>query len=201
MKLTYEMLVSYVLGELPANEAGAVEATVRQDRAAADSVKRLAAILSTMKTDDTVEPTPAAVRRALALHASAQRPAVAGWLDALRRVVAQLTFDSRTQAATAGFRSASAGFLLSYESEVGSIELQAEPAMGRDDRWRVVGQFGGSGAESFQVAACKPATFEPVGHSQVDEHGMFRLYVQRGTYTLLIAGREQVVILPDIRCE
>ena len=140
--ITDEQLILYAVGELAPLESVATERHLAASPQAAAYVAKVQAVLETMRTDESEAPSVVVIKRTIAAFSGGgESQESLGWLEPLRRRVAQLIFDSRAQPALAGFRGASASYQLAYDSDSRRVELRVSPPQrSARDAWRVRGQ-------------------------------------------------------------
>lgn len=201
--ISFEQLVAYAAGELTAPERLAVEQHIAQNPAAAAAVSLYRSLRDAARADDTVAPPAATLAAAKQLMADqlARKPAAgSGWLETLRRTVADLVFDSRPRLAAAGLRGAGESYQLAFESPAASIDLEIERYVeGGQTRFRLMGQVTPNAQIAIgTVALSAPGAFVPVTMTQADERGVFSLSTEAGTYDVLITVEDAIVILPGV---
>ena len=197
-----EQLIAYAAGDLAGPAADAVAAHIGGCPGCAATVARYRGVAAAVAADDSVPPPAAIVARAKAIFPR-REPAAAGALAALRRVVADLTFDSRGGFALAGVRSGGGGsgraYQLAYESEAGDLDLQLEPPAAPDARWRLLGQVGlDDDLPGIRVALAAPGGDAPLAETEADPHGVFDLAAVPGTYDLSVALPTAVIVVPNL---
>ncbi|NNM26469.1 MAG: hypothetical protein HKO59_10885, partial [Phycisphaerales bacterium] len=139
--IPFATLVAYASGEMTPAEAAAFERRLTTTGLSTVAT-RLREIITTLRRDDSEAPTEAAVRRALAEFRPTPATAtpMGTPLAALRRIVAELVFDSRRQTTLAGFRGGVAAYQLGFESTLGRVGVQISETKARDAGWRLRGQ-------------------------------------------------------------
>ncbi len=202
---TYDRLVAFAAGELSGTAAAEVEAIAARDPEAAAVIRRFRLAVETGRRDDSVAPPADVLSRARALFASRPAPARAGLLDALRRIIAELVYDSRLQPALAGVRGVGRSRQLSFESELADIDVEIEPLTGESpERLRVSGQIarrGGApaaGAAPLGISLAAPGSLEALSSATADPRGMFSMNAIPGRYDLLITVDDAVLVLPGV---
>ncbi len=201
--IRFQQLVAYASGELEGQEAAQVEAYLARWSIAAGDVTRLRETLEIMRSDDSEEPTPEAVGRALAVVARSRKPvAPRRPLAGLDRILTRLVFDSRAQLAIPGYRGPASSYQLAYECEQGRIDLHVLPTSPVARGWyRIRGQVAWrSKVDSGFVCLIKKGADEPVESVMSDQHGRFRVDAPPGVYDLLIevAQGDQVLVASDL---
>lgn len=194
----YERLIAYAAGELAPLEATAVERELAQDAAAAATVARFRRAMTAVRDDRSESPPAAALAAAKALF----RPAPAGpsLFDRLRRVLADLVYDSRTQPALVGVRGGGSTYQLTYESGMGEIDVQVETAPGGDAApRRLIGQVTLNEPAAFgRVVITAPGTEETIASASIDAGGVFSLTTGAGNFDLWIALGDAVIVVPGV---
>ena len=203
-KPTYEQLIAYAAEELSPGEAARVEAHLARDRGAARTVARFRLAWTALAADDGVDPSPQLMARAKATFSPPPAPAPTRWWEHVEQVIATLIFDSRTQPALAGYRGRGSGFQLSFESDVGLVDLQAEPAgapplADGESGWHLMGQIDVSepGATA-NVALVRRGQHAPTAEVNADPAGVFSMDAPGGRYDLYIRFGASYVALRDV---
>ena len=202
--VTYERLIAYAAGELPAGKAAEVEGHLPTHRAAAASVALYRAVGECVRRDDSVSPPATAVARARAIFRRKPVPAGSSWLDRVTATAARLIYDSRVQPAGVRHADASRRIQLAYEADDLDVDLAAEPsaAAGRSGGWRMIGQINpATGSGGIAVAVVRTGTRSAVAETRADERALFTLEVPPGTYDLFLKLPRGVVVLPDLDLE
>lgn len=203
---SYEELLAYVARELPADEAAHLAARLERDPDAARTVHLLRLLLDASRVG--ADPPAASVAAAKALYRdrvarAASRSAAGAW-SALRRIAATLLFDSRATPAFAGSRGAASGYQMTFESELGEIDIDVAGAAPGASEGVIRGQLvrpgpgPASASTSATVAVAAPGQFRPLSAADIDAEGMFTLRAPPGRYDLLVAWGDGVVVLPDV---
>lgn len=197
-----EDLIAFAGGETTGAAAAGVSAHLDQCPVCKGVVARVRLVGEVMHAPAPVEPPPALIARAKALFGTAADAPAArpDRLEPLRRIVAQLVFDSGAgQApAMAGFRGGGDRHL-TYVAEAVQIDLRVRPPHDQGGAWRVQGQVD---AEKLIPAAA--VDLAPVGEEGVvarattDEYGMFDLAAPAGRYDLLIHLPCALQVLPGL---
>lgn len=201
--VTYEQLVAYAAGRLPAGQIEAVEAFVRSNIDAAETVRRLTQVRELVRGDDSVAPPVSTIEAAKSLFRERTAPRTAPyWMAALDRVLANLIFDSRTKPALAGLRGGGDRYQLTFESEDIGIDLDIERP--REGQTRVLlGQVSADDPQ-FQeqcIVLSEPGSFAPVTAATPDRTGMFKLEAGAGVFDLLIAVQGRLVVIPNLEIQ
>lgn len=202
-RLSYEELVAYAAGELDPARSAEVAALLAGDVSARRVITRLEALLALARADDSTEPPQNVAEQARALFRERAQPTPAGtdWLTALRRIAAELVFDSRPRAALAGLRGATANYQLAFESELADVDLEVRSGEGTAPRV-VQGQVSVRGELPVKALAFAPAgSLEPTAHSSPDKHGMFKTELEPGKYDVFVSIQDTVVVLSDVVIE
>lgn len=195
----FAQLLAYAVGELDDSDMASVERAIAASPLAQADLARIRTILQTMRTDDSVAPPDALVRRIQASFEStaAERPGIA---DAVRRVLGRLVFDSRAELALAGFRGVEDSFQLSFESEVASLDLECDLS-GDPNRptWSIIGQVeSDAGVGGLNATLYASGSSTPVARTVTDEHGVFRAELGAGAYDLHLEFPGQVVVFSSV---
>ncbi|MCA9242751.1 MAG: hypothetical protein KDA32_02260 [Phycisphaerales bacterium] len=193
---TFEALLAYALGD--ATDADTIRRAVAGNSEAARTLRTIESTLTAMRTDDSEAPSPEALRRAMAIMTP--KPQKLGWLETIQRVVADLVFDSRLQPALAGFRSASAGVQLVFQSEVGEIELQVAPRPSSEgEGWVVTGQMTPM-ADDVEIVVLS-GDGDVVTTTMLDDAGMFTFPLETDTFQLMIRAGSGAIVIPQVDIE
>ncbi len=199
--LRFSDLVDWVEGRLSEEEARAVAARVSQgDESVQQDLAWLRTFHRIRQTVRLASP-PSRVREVLqrrfADYASKRQPP-----GIFRRLLAELSFDSRSQPAPAGVRSAAAEGLerqLIYSTEVAEIALNLRPHV-QDEGVEVTGQvFSAPGAaeDTFTLQLLHDTV--EVSLATTDELGEFALgAVPAGEYELVVSAGQFEVVLPSV---
>jgi hypothetical protein len=168
-------------------------------------------VRQSLRDDDSVEPSSEAMSRAKAIFAQrAMAPSAASnaaaWLENAQRFIARLVYDSRVQPAAVRFAGQADRINLSFETETGEIDVQAErlPEEERDGPWwRVVGQISDATAGRSEIALARRGSNDALLGAATDEHGGVSLETLPGEYDLLIraareAALERVIVLSPL---
>lgn len=201
----YERLIAFAAGRLPTAEAELVEAWLAKNPEAAASVRRFQEFKRLRLADDSVavpESTLASAKELFADRVRRSEQHALSWMEKLERIVAKLILDSRPQVSLAGFRGGGDEYQLAYETDDVEVDLEIEPTDDADER-RVMGQVSvitGDGATKCIVLS-EPGSFEPVTMAEPDAHGMFELKATPGTFDLLLAVGETLVVVPNVEVQ
>lgn len=193
-----EQIIALAAGELQGSEAQTVHEAIQRHPELARRVERLRTIIATLRTDDSVAPPPEVVQKARDIFA-ATRAGRPGWAEQLRRVVAELVFDSRVRPALAGFRGLAESFQLAYAVGATEVDLRCEPLPGSArERWTVTGQVVSQTSLPTHVTLKRCGTEEVCAAVQTDEHGVFLVEAPTGCYDLVLELPGQAVVLPQV---
>ena len=108
----------------------------------------------------------------------------------------------------AGIRGVGTTFQASYETEQLSVDIEAElieesaGEYSAQQRWRLMGQLDmPESVSNVDVAMIPAESTSAINAKQTttDEHGMFTVEVEAGTYDLLIHCGESVVVLSNVK--
>jgi anti-sigma factor RsiW len=195
MTISDEQLVAYATGELPVEDTALVERHLAEYPDKHAFVNRIRDAVFTMRTDDSVAPSPAAVQRTLEAMRDERRAAWTEWIDRAKRFVSELVFDSRMQIAVAGHRGAAEGYQLGYESDAARIDLSVTPAGTTPRRWRVRGRVTAHGDDAPGAVVLRlRGTREAVASAAVDEGGRFVIDPEPGVYDLIVRMGETAAV-------
>lgn len=200
--VTYEQLLAFAAGDLPPDQAAAVETHMRHNPDAERTVRIFRLVRDAAGAAAGTNPPERTIAAAKALFRERGARAAAGQpgiFESLRQVLATLLFDSRAEPAYAGLRGAASGYQLSFESELGEIDLEVSaPQPGMAER-QVRGQLSLSGpAAGITVALSAPGQFTPVTTTDADADGLFTLTAPLGRFDVLVASSDAVVVLRNI---
>lgn len=199
--ITNDQILAYAAGHLDAETAERVEAHLRRDAKAAKTVAVYRLAAARTAGDDTVAPPAEAIQRAKAIFRSRPAPAVPSWPERIEAVIASLVFDSRLQPMAVRHAERTGGFQLGFEVEDAEIDLRAERLGAAGNRWRVIGQVSRDGdrPEALEISALPSGTTRPCLVEWADEHAMFTLELDAGSYDLRLSAPGSVIVLPGIR--
>ncbi len=202
--VSLEQLAAFVLGELPPADRDQLAAAIAGDTHLTGELRRLEQIVEVMRTDDSVLPPRPTVERAIGIMAMVTSPghSIFSSLNRAAAILASIIFDSRAQAAVAGFRGALAGHQLGFSCPACEIDLQiAQPAPGSTSFTLRGAIDTTSGAPATHVALAHRDSSEPITQAPVDEHGNFRIESGAGDFDLLIAVGDAMVVVEALRLE
>lgn len=201
--LSEEKILSLLLGELDQDQAALVQKAVDQSPEFSQRAARMRAILETIRTDDSEAPGAEAARAALRAvcppESSGKR---SNWWETLDRIIAAITFDSRTQPALAGYRGGTQGYQLSYEAPDVDIDVEVRARSEEDESAGgvILGNIAAAGGAG-DVVLLESGSGAPVLHGRADQRGNFRIEAPQGEYEMGIRLAERVVMLSGIRIE
>lgn len=198
--VTQQILEKYAAGELDPADRVRVEQHLRTSPDDAAIVRRLQAIVRTLRTDAD-GPSRSLLDAAIRLF----RPRTPSLLERLvggvQATLAALVHDSRTAPALAGFRSVQEAVEVAYSADSVEIEMRCEPVLDAGvEKWRIVGQVtladGVAGNPVLEFAATdKDADVVEV---QVDAAGMFAADLESGCYDVVLKAGDRVVVIPEL---
>jgi hypothetical protein len=195
-------LLAYALGDLDATRTPAITAHVATCTDCAAVIARVEMVRATVRADAALAPSARALARVTALAAGRARPRperISG-IAALKRVVASLTFDSRSSPAHAGLRGHTTAYLLRYELDTLDLDLEIEPAGGPDvESWQITGQISAPDPIGpLPLAFAAPGSLQPLRELRTDADGMFFAELPPGTYDALIQLDDHLVTVPGL---
>lgn len=196
-RLTFELLLAYAAGELTPGQAAEVAAKLAADPEAARRAAQIRATIEALRTDDT-QPAPPATRAAAVQLFRPRGPVASapGLIANLRRIVADLVFDSRAQPALAGLRGAGRSYQLSYTSEPADVDLDVTAEA---EQRQVRGQVSVTGAaRAIEVRWTRAGSEQPLPGVTPDEHGAFAFRTPPGNFELQVRVGEDVVVLANL---
>lgn len=200
-----ERLLAYAAGELDAALAADVEARLRASPKQAATVARYQAIQAILRADDSVAPPASVIARAKAIFPPPKETPEPGLLhglgDAVHKVIAELTFDSRRGLlpGLAGFRGGGASRQLVFEADGIVIDLHVEPPADDEQRWRIMGQVDTDDLEHGLVVGLMPVGDDGAAIAvTTDAHGGFHLSAAAGAYSIVVRVSDSVVVLPNL---
>jgi anti-sigma factor RsiW len=190
-----EHLVRYVVGDLGADEAGRVEASVRRSPGLAEALAEVRRVVGTLAGDRSREAPAELVARAVALLGPPAAPGLGARVLEGLRVVARLVHDSWQPAAVAGFRGTARQRQLTYASDLGAIDLQLRAMPRSAAAWRLLGQLEHPAVPDAPVALLQSATGRECGRARTDERGLFSMTAGPGTYDLLVEMGPRTLVI------
>lgn len=194
-------LIAYLLGETDEKESAHVSGHVAGCEACAASLSRAMSVQQTLRADRELAPGPsaAAIERVKSLvmpHHAASRPSAA--IDVMRRVVAALTYDSRTVGAQAGLRGESTSYLLSFAHGHLSLDVEIEPSIDKaSEHYSLIGQLSGEAVdEPDEVVIVGGRGFTSI--VPCDDSGVFAVVLEPGRYDVLVDHDRELVVFSEI---
>jgi hypothetical protein len=200
-------LLAYAAGELDTAMAADVEAVLKASPELAATVARYRAVQAILRADDSVAPPAPVLARAKAIFPVRAEPAapdhLLGLFDTVRRVVAELTFDSGgAMPALAGFRGGGVSRQLVFEADGTVVDLQLEPPIDHEQRWQIIGQVETAALEDGLVVGLAPLDDEGSALAvTTDTHGGFHLSALAGSYNIFVRIEDSLVVLPNLVIE
>lgn len=195
-----ERLIAYASDELRGGDATAVAKHVVGCAACAATVARYRMVRDFVRTDEAFAPPAVAVSRAKSLFIPPAPSPARDLFAPLRRIVAELVFDSG-----GGFAPALAGFRgggdrhLTYEAESIEIDIQVTPLVEPEGEWRVLGQLAADREPGIVALEAVPVgRREAVASTTSDEHGVFELQMPAGTYDVVARFPDAEVVVSDL---
>jgi anti-sigma factor RsiW len=193
-----ERLIAYASDELRGGDATAIADHLVGCAACAGTVARYRMVRDFVRADEAFAPPVAAVTRAKSLFTVPAPPPARDLFAPLRRIVAELVFDSGGPTpALAGFRGTGDRHL-TYEAEAVEIDVQATPVE-PEGEWRLLGQLAADrelGPVALEVVPAGGR--EAVASTVSDEHGVFQVQVPAGTYEVVARLPDVEVVVPDL---
>lgn len=192
-------LIAYADEVLDGADATRIAAHLGRCTACAGTVARLLMLREAVRADVAFAPSAAAISGAKALFA-APRPAARDMLEPLRRIVAQLVFDSGSalSPALAGFRGGGDRHL-TYETESIEVDIQVQPVEGAGEDWTILGQVATENDEAPAVLELVIANDDAaVATATSDANGMFRFAGPAGWYDVIVRFPDRIVVLPGV---
>lgn len=199
----FEQLVAYVTGRIDAQEATRIEQHLARHPADARTVECLRAVVAAGRAGPLATVPDATLAAAKALYAERRVPQAgpsvwAAVLESARRLIAELVFDSRPQAALAGIRGGGGAFQLSYRCELAEVDMEIEKAA-TGATWRLMGQISSTGnSQPRCVMLTERGSNVPLTSVDPDEHGVFSLQAAQGEFDLLVILDSSVLVIAGI---
>ena len=199
--VTQADLMAFVMGDSSASDAARIEQAIAGSAALADEAARLRLIFRVLSSEAVNTPPDAVKQRVFSLLGERKSSLIESILSGVRAAIATLSFDSRAVPALAGFRSASEAVELSFESELGEVDLRLEPTMIQGvERWRAVGQLAATREPSGPATVSfvrSDAAVEPIC-TTTDVHGAFQQQLEGGCYDVIIRLDDRALVLSDL---
>ena len=195
--MSFEMLVSYAVGELNADDSRAMEHALRMSPAAAALVVQIRQVVDGLCAGPVKMPRRAVIDRAIAVFNERERLTPAVWLQSAFGVIARLLSDSRRTVAVAGFRGGTWGYQLCYRAGESIVDLQVTPMTASElPLFMVRGQLERDEPVGPSFAQLVNAETDAViDQAILDDGGWFNLQAAPGLYNLVIgAGAEAIVV-------
>lgn len=195
----FEHLLAYVCQALDDTAAAAVATHLAACADCATTVHRVRLAKETLRRDATFQPPPALVDRAKSLLRSDRRDVIGRLAAPLRRVIAELTFDSRRgPVALAGFRGGSAAIQLAFTGGGVEVDLQLDPPAEPGSPWQMLGQVAAEPAAAATVTVAVAGADLIVARTATDNHGLFSLEAPPGRYDFVVTLSDQLLVLPNL---
>jgi|GEM_PF-2356376 len=195
--LTYDelILIAFENTDLSRDDARATH--IAECSECQSTLRLFEATRTTVVVDATASPSTKAMNRVLGLIEH-RKPQVAALPNPVRRLFGALTFDSRAAYATAGLRGKSDSYLLSYEQEHATLDLEIEPAANKSSSvWHITGQFelpGQAGSADIAIIGGRGASIA----THCDEFGVFSFAVEPGMYDLFVSLDDSTLVFPEV---
>jgi hypothetical protein len=198
----FSELLDWLEGKLPPDQAQAVaERLETADQATQADLDWLRLFLQARQSVQFASPPPSlrnTLRERFAAYAEARQPP-----GLFQRLLATLTFDSRTQAAAVGLRSARAEEgqqrQLIYTTETAEIALSVQPTL-PNTNFTVTGQIfpaGETPAQAFSVQLLREAS--EVDLAAADELGEFTFTdLPAGEYEMVVSAGDFEMVIPSL---
>ena len=200
--IAFEKLLSFISGQLHADEADAVAAHVAGCPACGAIVARFREVQAVVRASAEAAPSAAVLARAKALFVPPRPvpgpPPRPSFGDVIRRVIGELSFDSRGAFALGGVRGSMSGYQLAFESEEADVDLQIEPPDDEGAGWRLLGQVDPHDAGPVGAVELMPVGGERGVAAEIDAHGVFALRTPPGHYDLVVRRAEVELVLPGL---
>jgi len=196
----YQDLIDFAADRCRPDAAARAEAAVRTSPDARRTVALYKAVHHAVATDDSVAPPPDVVARAKARFNRQRSSVLARALASIDRVIATLVFDSRAQPALAGFRGTDLSVRLSFECDLGDIDLEVSGS-GSCER-SIIGQIHAhESMTDVRVGLTAPGMTEVIAEVSVDPDGGFELAAFAGVFDLSILVGESLITVPSLEIE
>lgn len=165
----------------------------------AETVARYRLVAATLRNDDASAPSQAVLSRAKALFTGEPRAQARDVLAPLRRIIAELVFDSGGMTPQlAGFRGGGDRHL-TFVADTVQIDLTLQPPVDREGSWHIHGQLDADDLLPVAIVDLVLTRDDlAVVRTETDEVGMFTLAAPAGHYDILVRLPELVQILPSL---
>ena len=182
-------------GDVTADEAAHVAGCAL----CAETVARYRLVAATLQNDDAPAPSHAALTRAKALFSVQPRAEAPDILAPLRRIIAELVFDSGGMTPQlAGFRGGGDRHL-TFVVDAVQIDLRLQPPVDLEGSWHIHGQLDAD--DLLPVATVDLVLTREdlaVVRTETDEVGMFSLAAPAGRYDILVRLPDLIQVLPGL---
>ncbi len=195
--LTFDELITIAFNdtELPREDARAIHIAGCDE--CQTTLRLVGAARSTLTIDAQAVPSAHALSRVLGLI-DQRKPRAIEQANPIRRLFAALTFDSRAGYATAGLRGKSDSYLLSYEQETATLDLEITPSSHESNSvWHITGQLDHPGQRSSADIAIIGGRGASVA-THCDEFGVFSFAVEPGMYDLFVSLDDSTLVFPEV---
>jgi len=199
--ITTEVLLADLAGELDLTTARFVANHVATCETCKMTVEYYRTVADVVRGDASLTLPPQTVQRAKALFNAGRFTVTESVLAPIRRVLAQLTFDSRggLTPALAGFRGEASGYQIAFAGAGAEVDLQIEAPTRLDEPWHLLGQIALTDeTPAMMVEIAKPGEVASVARTAADEFGMFSLEVPAGQYDFVVTLPEFLLVLPNL---
>lgn len=194
-------LLAYAAGDLDAAAVRDMDVRLAADSDAQSTLARIRSLQQIACTDDSVAPPADVMARARALFAERRQPQTVSLLESVRRVVAELLFDSRLTPALQGVRGATKGYQVAYQSELAELEFEIAPfAVSPGSQRTLIGQVTPTGEAAVQAIELRSAEGE-IHAATPDVGGAFTLHIATGFYRITCRCGESEVVIDDVRID
>ena len=195
-------LLSYADGNMDGLDVSWLNAHLASCDECAGVVARYGFVAATVRSDASTAPSPEAIARAKAIFTesgSAPRPQWQDLLQPVRRVLADLIFDSYggVTPGLAGFRGGGDRHM-TFVAEAVQIDLHLQAPVMRGGVWQIHGQVDAASAVSSLVDMVHAGDEQAVARVRTDEQGMFALEAPAGQYDLLVRLPDVIHVLPGL---
>lgn len=200
---TGERLIAFASGELHGADAIAMVAHMEACPGCAGTVARYRLVRDVLSVAEAALPPPELVARAKDAFGAFANPELAprpDRLEPLRRVIAELVFDSGAglSPALAGFRGGGDRHL-TYVAGAVQVDVRVRAPEDQSGPWRVQGQVDADKLLSPTAVDLVSAGEEhAVARTTTDEYGMFDLAAPAGRYDMLVRLPCALQVLPGL---